>query len=411
MATADRQTRQWLIGAAAVGLVLRLAFSLFYWVGQPLTRDEHEYLSLARSVTLGHGFVYDDELLKGPIQPFGRAPGYPLFLALVGGGAGVASSVPPTVKIAQAVVGAIGVWLIGLTAGRLAGQRAARLAAVIAACYPPLVFISAYAFSEALFWPLGLVVAWSVDRLATPSARAVRRATASGFVTGLTALIRPGLIVFLPLVGLWLLARRHVGLAVAVGLGAALALAPWSLRNYAHHGRFVLIASEGGITFWTGNHPLAVGDGDMAANPLIKRANQTLREQHPTLSEEELEPVYYREAFQWMRAHPLDWIRLEARKVFYFIVPIGPSYTLHSARYFAASALPYALVLPFAIAGFVRLGPRRDRTPGLWLLALSAILSALVFFPQERYRLPIIDPTLIICAAALVTGGREESPA
>jgi hypothetical protein len=219
------------------------------------------------------------------------------------------------------------------------------------------------------------------------------------------------MLVFLPLVGLWLLGRRRYRLGLALALGAVLALAPWSIRNYAHHSRFVLIASEGGITFWTGNHPLAVGDGDMAANPQIKHANQILRDRHPNLSEEELEPVYYREALLWIRQNPLDWIWLEARKVFYLIVPIGPSYTLHSRRYFAASALPYGLVLPWAIAGFLRLGKRRDRVPGLWLLTLSAVLSALVFFPQERYRLPIIDPTLIICAASLLSGRREESPA
>ena len=39
------------------------------------------------------------------------------------------------------------------------------------------------------------------------------------------------------------------------------------LRNYAHDGRFVLVASDGGVTFWTGNHPLAIGEGDLAANP------------------------------------------------------------------------------------------------------------------------------------------------
>jgi hypothetical protein len=36
----------------------------------------------------------------------------------------------------------------------------------------------------------------------------------------------------------------------------------------------------------------------------------------------------------------------------------------------------------------------------LFLLAGSAILVCLVFFPQERFRVPVIDPVLIICAAA-----------
>ena len=48
-----------------VGLALRLAFGLSYWNGQPLTRDELEYLSLARSLAAGHGFVYDEVMQAG----------------------------------------------------------------------------------------------------------------------------------------------------------------------------------------------------------------------------------------------------------------------------------------------------------------------------------------------------------
>ena len=69
-------------------------------------------------------------------------------------------SVPGSVKAAQAVVGGAGVLLVGLLARRLAGRRAAIAAAAIAAVYPPLVWIGSYAFSEAIFWPLGLWVAW-----------------------------------------------------------------------------------------------------------------------------------------------------------------------------------------------------------------------------------------------------------
>ena len=95
-----------LLAAAGLGLVLRLGFGLGYWTNEVLTRDEHEYLSLARSLTAGRGFVYDDALPAAEFMPFGRAPGYPAFVAAAGGGRAVATSTPTGVKVAQSFVGA-----------------------------------------------------------------------------------------------------------------------------------------------------------------------------------------------------------------------------------------------------------------------------------------------------------------
>ncbi len=404
-----------LFAVFALALALRLAFAFGYWVDKNLTRDEREYLSLARSLTAGHGFVYDEAVRSGPVDPFGRAPGYPVFLALVGGGLTITDSVPASVKIAQSVLGAIGVVFVALLGTRLAGRRAGLAAAAIAAGYPPLVWIGAYAFSEALFWPLGLLIAWLFDGLVTgpgprangqrgtlgPRPWALGPALLCGVLTGIAVLVRPAMLFFIPLAGLWLLRTRRLAAIVAFGLGSILVIAPWTARNYAHHGRFVLVASEGGVTFWTGNHPLAKGEGDLAANPDLKREAIALRARYPRLSEEEMEPIYYREALAWIRSHPLDWLALEARKVFYLVVPIGPSYTVHSPRYYLASMISYAVVFVLAVAGFRRLGRDRGRLPGLWLLAGSAVLVCLVFFPQERFRTPVIDPTLAVLAGAL----------
>jgi hypothetical protein len=400
--------RRWITVAALVGLALRLAFGLFYWTNQPLTRDEREYLSLARSLTAGHGYVYDSEVLRGPVEPFGRAPGYPAFLALAGGGRGVVSAVPVPVKVAQSVVGAVGVLLVAALAGRLAGPRAAVAGAAIAAVYPPLVWVSAYAYSEAIFWPFGLLVVWSIDRLTPDNARRPTLAFASGALTGLGVLLRAALTTFLPLVVLWMAFRRGMRPAILFVLGVAVVVTPWTVRNYRHHGRFVIVASEGGVTFWTGNNPLARGEGDMAANPELKEANAALRARHPTLNEEQMEPVYYREALSWIRTNPGAWLALEVKKLFYLVVPIGPSYTLHSTRYLVASVVSYGALLSIALFGFRRLGAARARTPGLWLLFASAVGVALVFFPQERFRLPVIDPTLIVCAAALWKGRTDD---
>jgi 4-amino-4-deoxy-L-arabinose transferase-like glycosyltransferase len=391
-----RSTRRWLLGAASVGLVLRLAFGLLYWTNQPLTRDELEYLSLARSLASGHGFVYD-AVLQG--ASFGRAPGYPAFLALVGGGREVVSAVPARVKIAQAFVGALGVILVGLVARRLAGDRAGRIAAWLAAVYPPLTWIAAYAWSEAVFWPLGVLTAWLFDRADARPASGPAAITC-GLVAGAGILTRPNLLLFVPLAALYWSWRRHGRAIAGFVLGLALVIGPWTVRNHIHYGRWMIVASDGGVTFWTGNHPLATGEGDMAANPQIKRDNLRLRAAHPGLSEEQMEPIYYREAFGWIRRHPAAWLWLECRKAFYTVVPIGPSYTLHSARYVAASLVSYLGMLALALAGAIRVRDRFFATPGLWLLAGSAVLTCLVFFPQERFRIPVIDPALVVLGGA-----------
>ena len=408
---AKRRQASFLLVAAIVGLALRLAFALGYWTGQPLSRDEREYLSLARSLATGHGFTYDAALLAHDPDPFGRAPGYPAFLALAGGGAAVTATVPTAVKVAQACVGAIGVVLIGLVAGRLAGPAAGSAAALIGACYPPLVWIAAYAYSEALVWPLGFVLISLFDR-AISERGSKQRVTMilCGGLSGLTVLIRPSTLFFLLLATTWLLWRRRPALALGLAIGACVVVAPWTARNYREYGRFVAVATEGGVTFWTGNHPLAIGEGDFAANPNLKRESLALRARHPELSEEQMEPVYYGEAFAWIRSHPWRWLTLETHKIFYLLVPIGPSYRLHSLRYYGASLTSYVLLLPAALVGAWRLSGRAT-APGLWLLGASAVVASLVFFPQERFRTPVIDPVLVVCAGALFMPEEERRDA
>lgn len=401
MALPPARARQILIASVVVAVCVRLAFGLAYWTDKPLTHDEREYLALAGSLAAGEGFAYDDRIDVGTGQRFGRAPGYPLFLALIGAG-GAPDDVPRSVTVAQSIVGALGVWCIGLLAWRAAGPGAGALAAALAAVFPPLVFITGYALSETLYSTVALATALLLQR--TMDGAAERRTlglAAVGVACGAGALIRPAMVFFVPLVALWLASRRQWWQAAVVSIATAATIAPWTYRNLQAYDRPVLIASEGGITFWTGNHPLAIGEGDLAANLQLKRAELAFRQAHPGLSPEAMEPLYYRDALQHIRERPGWWASLVARKLFYLVVPVGPSYALHSTRYRLATTVPYLLLLPFAVAGARRLAAAPDRPMALFLLAASAILVCLIFFPQERFRIPVIDPTLIVCAAGL----------
>jgi hypothetical protein len=385
--------------AVAAGLVLRLAFGFGYWVGKPLTHDEHEYLALAHNIAEGRGFTYPAPP-PGVPEPerFGRAPVYPVFLAgidlIYPGG-----DLVPVVKAVQAALGAVGIWLIAIIAGRVSGGRGATVAAWIAAIHPPLVWTPAYVFSETLYMVLALGTVIAAER--ARSADASGRWLGCGLLGGLAALTRPAHLFFLLLLGFYLLARRALVPAVLASVGALLVIAPWTVRNWQEYGRPILIASEGGITFWTGNHPLSPGEGDMAANPAIKRDNQRLRAVHRGLTPEELEPVYYREAFKAIAADPVWWTGLLARKAFYTVVPIGPSYTLHSTRYLVASVVSYVALLVLGSLGGFALWRAGAWPVALGLLLGSAVLVCVVFLPQERFRIPVVDPALIVLATGL----------
>jgi hypothetical protein len=160
---------------------------------------------------------------------------------------------------------------------------------------------------------------------------------------------------------------------------------------------------------WTGNHPLARGDGDLAANPELKRAELEFRQRHPGLTAEQLEPLYYRDALAYIADHPGWWLTLLARKAFYTVAPIGASYTLHSWRYFTVAVASYLLLLPCALAGVTRLWKSPHRPAALLLAAASVLVAGLVFFPQERFRIPVLDPTMIVCAGAFFTARAERS--
>ena len=204
----DRRARRLMVAAALAGIVLRLAFGLLYWTGKPLTHDEREYLSLAGSLAAGRGFVYDTTLDTGTGQQFGRAPGYPLLLAAIGATAPGPAGTPLAVKVAQALVGGIGVWIIGLIALSAGGARAGSVAAWIAAVYPPLVTLPSYVLSETLYSTLALASAAMLQR-ADPDAAGqdggLARTGLAGALAGVAALVRPAMLFFLPLAAVWLI--------------------------------------------------------------------------------------------------------------------------------------------------------------------------------------------------------------
>jgi len=415
---------RFLAGAALLGLVLRLGFGLWYWVDKPLMKDEQEYLLLATRVATGQGFTYPESATE---TFFERPPGFVVYLAAILATTRDAlvttappnslaalppssSQLPRAITVAQCLAGTLVILLVAALAGRAAGPQAAKLGALGAALYPPIAWVCGYVLTEPLYSAQALGTVWLLQ-LASESEgrRRVSLGALAGLLAGAALLTKEAMLFFLPLAALWLLLHKRRHTLVAFVVGVALVVMPWIARNYVVHGQFILTAAHGGVTLWTGNNPLAHGEGDLAANPVMGQARRALEAQHPGLSNQAMDDVYYAEVRQFVLQHPGRWLMLEFRKLFYTFVPIGPSYTLHSNRYYLASLVSYGLLAPFALFGLWVLWRRPGPSP-LWalgLLALSSVIVCLIFFPQERFRIPVIDPAAIVAAAVALSYRRS----
>ena len=390
--------------AVGLGLTVRLAFSLGYWVERPLTVDQTEYLMLAENFVDGKGLGYGDGESR-----LVRSPGYPIFLA---GILSVWRSID-AIKIAQSILGALSVLIVAALAYRLADARSAMVAAFVTALYPPLIWTSAYVLSETLYTVLTLAAAyvlWKnldwVQRSKVGGAATSTRFLAAGAFAGLAVLTRPEILLFVGLIALMLLTGRRWIAAMAMLAGTAIVVAPWTAHNYIEYEEVILVSSRGGPNFWLGNSELAPGDGGAGATPELRRGYDAIIRENADLSPSDLERAFYGHALTWMRDHPLDWLVLIAKKFFYFWVPVGPSYSSHSSLYWIGHAASYLSLLPFAIVGFWRVVRRPSQPVVLWALAGATLLTSLIFFPLPRYRIPVFDPVMIVCASTLLRHDR-----
>src|SRR6185503_13572484 len=143
--------------------------------------------------------------------------------------------------------------LAGVTARRFAGDAAGLATAALALLYHPALFFASRPLGE----PLALLL--MAAALALAPREGGGSGLAAGFVAGLASLARPNL---LPVAAAWAAAdvgRRRAARAGLLIAGVAAAVLPAAWHNYVASGRLVPVSANGGVVFWLGNAPGAVG--------------------------------------------------------------------------------------------------------------------------------------------------------
>lgn len=323
--------------ALALGVALRIVWVLA--VRAAPSSDGLTYLQLAQQLAAGHAYQMGGTLAYWP-------PGYALFLRAL------LLVFPPllAVPVGQVALSAIAIAGVYKLTAHLAGARAAFWSALLFALWPNLVALCATPEKELLVVAL---LAWAFESAVAPR-RGAR--LLAGLLLGAATLVQPSAMLLVPVAALLVLLRpgerAWQGAALLV-LGAALALAPWTARNYQVLHTFKLVSTNGGDNLYRANNPLATGG-------YTEKGEIDLS----GLGELERDRAGKQLALAWMREHPRAFAALGLEKQLRFMGDDATGvYSAFRAQGGARSAALYAAL---------KLGSN------LWWLGAWLVLAALV---------------------------------
>jgi tetratricopeptide (TPR) repeat protein len=221
---------------------------------------------------------------------------------------------------------------------------------------------------------------------------------------------------------------QRAGRALALLAGAALALAPAALLNYAASGEVLLTSSQGGMNFYIGNARGATGTYAALSSgsqvPERQRADArrlaaafASRERGRAVAPGELDPaqvsrLFWRETWREIAADPGAWLRLLVRKIRLFWnayeLPDAEGFRVYRRESLLLRCDPvvFGVVAPLAAVGLLALGRggrlRRRRALLPALLAGTACAAVVAFFVFGRYRLAALPFLLPLAAAGVL---------
>lgn len=390
-----------------VALLVRLVSAVA--TGGLWSPEVAEYESIARSLIDGRGFTYTH------IGVVYHSYAAPLHSWITAAAYWLTGSIAPVILL-QMSAGAALAGITAATARRLfGGWIAAAAAGMFVALHPGLVVYSAtkahpLAF-DALFFALAVLQSLRLGEHVT-----MKRAAQLGVIIGLGALSRATIVVFLPIVALWLIVRAPrasrgaaLGCAVMSGLCAAAIIAPWTIRNSLLHDRFVFMVTTDSEVFWRGNNPYATGHSYIDAGHIVLNAlpADQMRELQARPDEVAQAAWFQTKANTYIREHPAAFLRGTLLKFVYFWSLSPQTGVLYPQRWLHAYMAYYVGALVFALIGTRKLvrngasGVAFLILIGAFLLVVSGLQS--LYYVEGRHRWAIEPIVLALSGGGLAT--------
>jgi 4-amino-4-deoxy-L-arabinose transferase-like glycosyltransferase len=405
---------RWLIITILItALILRIAWVLAIPT-QPIS-DFKEFNRIAVSIADGKGFVG----LDGKPTAY-RPPGYIFFLA------GIYSLFGPNdfiARLVNALLGVLTCWLTYILTIELFNKRTALIAALMIAIFPSLIAWTNILATENLFIPI--VLSAMICFLKAVKLPKVRWSWLflSGFLLGIGVLVRPATLILPGILVLTLILRkrfrifspqgiRELGKYLLIGSVISLLMLatviPWSIRNSIVFGHFILVSTEGGITFLSGQNAFSLTDEYSLDGPVFEQLNAE------KLDEISYDQRAYQLAFQFIRQNPWIEMRLIIHKFINFFKDdvSGISYNVLSSLtpipdwlvvvLKGLAQVYYMFVMGLALASIFLKRYLKDRWYFIQFLFIVVwVVIHLAFYGKDRFRLPLA-PAFVQFAAVSV---------
>ncbi len=281
------------------------------------------------------------------------------------------------------------------------------------------------ALVTALLWERAIVLEEALER----NDRGVRWALASfGVALGLNVLGNPPWMAGIALAAVWIVWRsgfRKLGVARALSVVAiALAVvAPATVHNYLACGELIPVSAQGGLGFYHGNSPGAVGTYKPVPGISADRTKQNIDARELMRAETDgtwrgASRAFMRKGLDFWKSDPANAVSLFFRKIYWFLSARNygdiyqPSLEIDAG---IATALRWT---PFPTAWFTACGllvvlllvasSRRYLVEAV--LFGAPFFTVALFWYSPRYRFPVVPVLAVLAAWAIMELARHRAP-
>ena len=385
---------KWLVVILSISFGLSIFYSFYYKIKPQV--DAGAYDVIAQNIVRGIGYrenlnvdiVYDYAINRvGPLYEYFLAGVYTIF-----------GHSYTAVWIIQALLHAVSAYLIYLICllafagsenngfGKLTTSKKIGLwAAAIFGFYPDLIEISAMLMTETLYLFFICLVVYLF--LLYVKNNSFKLFLLLSFILGLAIMVRPPLLLFLPIILFYLYKKREWGRVVTMAVLLILVFLPWTVRNYMVYGEIMPFGTAGAYNFWIGNHVGANGEQESSK----EIANYVGTHKAVDIQKESMSQF---KSFVWN--YPGEFVRLtflRMDKYFSILRPMGFwFYTSgwRQALFILCSFIFSCFVFILSLGGILR-SYKLNNTYIKYLLAFTIATPLILFITvvETRYRFQI----------------------